>query len=170
MKKRYAWPIVIVAVVVALVALRVALPGLARDYLNGQLADMGDYRGHIEDVDIHLWRGAYAIDGLDIVKTSGQVPVPFVRVETLDLSVSWRALWNGAIVAEAEFLRPELNFVDAEQAQNGRPARARHGARRCSRCCRSSSTASPSSTDAFTFATSAPSRRWTWSSPRSTPW
>ncbi|GAB2791326.1 DUF748 domain-containing protein [Halomonas shantousis] len=119
MKKRYTWPVVaIVAVAVALVILRAMLPDLVRDYLNGQLADMGDYRGHVEDVDIHLWRGAYSIDGLNIVKTSGEVPVPFFRVDTIDLSVSWEDLWQGAIVARADLFQPELNYVDAEQEQN----------------------------------------------------
>ncbi|MCP1366809.1 DUF748 domain-containing protein, partial [Halomonas sp. BBD48] len=120
MKKRYTWPfIVLAAIVVGLVALRVALPGMVRDYLNGQLADMGEYQGHVEEVEIHLWRGAYAINGLEISKASGSVPVPFVRVDTLDLAVSWRALWKGAIVAEAEIFRPELNFVDASQEESG---------------------------------------------------
>ncbi|MDW5378740.1 DUF748 domain-containing protein [Halomonas sp. HP20-15] len=113
MKGRYRWPLVIVVVlVVGLVALRMALPGLVRDYLNEQLADMGAYRGHIEDVDLALWRGAYTINGLTIVKAEEETQVPFFRADALDLSVSWRALWKGAIVAEAVFMSPELNFVD----------------------------------------------------------
>nr|WP_298521884.1 DUF748 domain-containing protein [uncultured Halomonas sp.] len=119
MKKRFTWPLVaIVVLVVALVALRAALPGLVRDYLNEQLAAMGDYRGHIDDVDIHLWRGAYGINGLNIVKTSGEVPVPFVSIDSTDLSVSWSALWKGRIVAEIAVFKPVLNFVDAPQEEN----------------------------------------------------
>lgn len=58
MKKRYAIPLgSLAALLLLLLALHLALPYLVRDYLNGKLADMGDYRGHIADVDLALWRG-----------------------------------------------------------------------------------------------------------------
>lgn len=62
MKKRYAIPLgSLAALLLLLLALHLALPYLVRDYLNGKLADMGDYRGHIADVDLALWRsGALA--------------------------------------------------------------------------------------------------------------
>ncbi|SFH90668.1 DUF748 domain-containing protein [Modicisalibacter xianhensis] len=118
MEKRHAWWVGLTLIVVALVTLRLALPDLARNYINDRLAAVGDYRGQVADVDIHLWRGAYAISGLEIVKTTGNVPVPFVRVDAIDFSVSWRALWQGAIVAEAAIFGPEINFVDAPQASD----------------------------------------------------
>lgn len=102
------------ALLLLLLALHLALPYLVRDYLNGKLADMGDYRGHIADVDLALWRGAYRIDGLSIVKDNGKVPVPFLDAPSIDLSVSWQALWDDhAVVARVVFERPQLNFVDA---------------------------------------------------------
>ncbi|MGV8546330.1 DUF748 domain-containing protein, partial [Pseudomonas aeruginosa] len=56
MKKRYALPLRrLAALLLLLLALHLALPYLVRDYLNGKLADMGDYRGHIADVDLALW-------------------------------------------------------------------------------------------------------------------
>ncbi len=115
MKKRYAIPLgSLAALLLLLLALHLALPYLVRDYLNGKLADMGDYRGHIADVDLALWRGAYRIDGLSIVKDNGKVPVPFLDAPSIDLSVSWQALWDDhAVVARVVFERPQLNFVDA---------------------------------------------------------
>jgi len=114
MKRRYSWPLWTVAgIVVLLVALHIALPYLVRNYLNDKLADMGDYRGQVTDVDLALWRGAYRINGLQIIKVDGKVPVPFVKAPVIDLSVSWHSLWyDHAVVAEVQFLRPELNFVD----------------------------------------------------------
>ena len=80
---------------------------------------MGDYRGHITDVDLAWWRGAYQINELKIVKTSGKVPVPFLDAPLIDLSVSWRSLWyDHAVVAEVVFVHPELNFVDGGNKQN----------------------------------------------------
>jgi len=114
MKRRYSWPLWTVAgIVVVLIAVHIALPYLVRNYLNDKLADMGDYRGQVADVDLALWRGAYRINGLQIVKVDGKVPVPFVKAPVIDLSVSWHSLWyDHAVVAEVQFLRPELNFVD----------------------------------------------------------
>ncbi|KNX76662.1 hypothetical protein DA83_06265 [Pseudomonas sp. 250J] len=120
MKARYRWPLIGLASLVALlVTLHLALPYLVRDYLNDRLADMGDYRGQITDVDLAWWRGAYQINGLNIVKVSGKVPVPLLDAPLIDLSVSWHALWyDRAVVAEVTFVRPELNFVDGGNKQN----------------------------------------------------
>ncbi|MBF8680727.1 DUF748 domain-containing protein [Pseudomonas fulva] len=120
MRARYRWPLIALgSLIVLLVALQLALPYLVRDYLNEKLADMGDYRGEISDVDLAWWRGAYTVNGLKIVKTTGKVPVPFLNAPVIDISVSWHSLWyDRAVVAEVAFLRPELNFVDGGDKQN----------------------------------------------------
>ncbi|CRM30600.1 DUF748 domain-containing protein [Pseudomonas edaphica] len=114
MKRRYSGLLWIVAVlVVVLIALDLALPYLVRNYLNDKLADMGDYRGQVTDVDLALWRGAYRINGLKIVKVDGKVPVPFVNAPLIEFAVSWHSLWyDHAVVAEGHFVKPEINFVD----------------------------------------------------------
>ncbi len=63
--------------VLALLVLRAFLPLLVKKYVNHTLAKIPGYRGHIEDIDLHLWRGAYEIQGLDILKIEGTSPVPF---------------------------------------------------------------------------------------------
>lgn len=119
MKRRYRWPLLSLAgLLVLLLALHLSLPWLVRDYLNDKLADMGDYRGQVTDVDLAWWRGAYKINGLTIVKTSGKVPVPLLEAPLIDLSVSWHSLWyDHAVVAEVTFQRPVLNFVDGGNKQ-----------------------------------------------------
>ncbi|RMP62628.1 hypothetical protein ALQ18_02243 [Pseudomonas marginalis pv. marginalis] len=114
MKRRYSWPLWTAAgLVLLLVALNIALPYVVRNYLNDKLADMGDYRGEVADVDLALWRGAYRIKGLKIVKVDGKVPVPLVNAPLIEFAVSWHSLWyDHAVVAEGHFVRPEINFVD----------------------------------------------------------
>ncbi|MCX4066443.1 DUF748 domain-containing protein [Pseudomonas sp. S1Bt30] len=114
MKRRYSWPLwTIAGLVVVLIALNIALPYLVRNYLNDKLANMGEYRGEIADVDLALWRGAYRINGLQIVKVDGKVPVPFVKAPLIEFAVSWHSLWyDHSVVAEGHFVRPEINFVD----------------------------------------------------------
>ncbi|MFK4134258.1 DUF748 domain-containing protein [Pseudomonas luteola] len=114
MKLRYRTPaLVILSIVVLLIVVQLAMPYVIRHYLNTKLADMGDYRGHIADVDLAWWRGAYRIDGLKIEKVTGKVPVPFLDAPSIDIAVSGRALWEDhAIVGRIIFEHPKLNFVD----------------------------------------------------------
>ena len=100
-------------VAAVLIAARLALPGWARDFANDRLSHMGeDYSGHMEAVDIHLWRGAYTARDFVITKTTGRVPAPLLQAPAIDIALSWRDLFHGAIVARVVFDRPEINFVD----------------------------------------------------------
>ena len=115
MNRRQALPLwILLIIALLLLLLHLALPQLVRNYLNDTLADMGDYRGQVADVDLAWWRGAYQIEGLVIEKKAGGVPVPLLDAPLIDLAVSWRALWQDrAVVAEVEFVDPQLNFVDS---------------------------------------------------------
>lgn len=109
--------IALVALVVVLVAARLAMPYAVERYVNGKLQTLDSYRGQIGDVDIQLWRGAYSIDAIEIVKTGAARPVPFFKSDRLNLSVEWRSLMRGSIVSEAEFVGPELNLVQARSKE-----------------------------------------------------
>jgi len=113
MRTRYRRSLWIIGVVAAvLIVGRILLPYVVLDYLNGRLARMGSYSGHIADIDIHLWRGAYSIDRLTIQKVDGKVPVPFFDTARADISLSWRALARGRLRGKVDFYQPVLNFVD----------------------------------------------------------
>lgn len=102
---------VLIALVLLIVAARIAAPYVIKRVVNEKLAELDGYNGSIDDVDLNLWRGAYEVEGIRIDKTGGKVPVPFVAVERLDLGVDWRALFDGSIVARVALYRPEVNFV-----------------------------------------------------------
>jgi len=123
MRRREKWLIAVVVVIVALVAVRAALPTVIRDYANDKLQALEQYDGHVEDVDLALWRGAYGIDDIEIVKTGGDQPTPFFSAGRIDLSVEWRSLLRGSLAAEAVFQSPNVNFVQGEteqQSQTGK--------------------------------------------------
>ncbi|MCX4198486.1 hypothetical protein OMR07_25790 [Methylobacterium organophilum] len=67
---------ILLALGLLLLLLHLALPHLVRNYLNDKMADMGDYQGHVEDVDLAWWRGAYRIEGLLIEKKDERVQDP----------------------------------------------------------------------------------------------
>lgn len=52
------------------------------------------------------------IRNVKIEKTSGAVPVPFFSAPDVDLSVEWKALFDGAFVGEIDFFKAKLNFVN----------------------------------------------------------
>lgn len=108
LKKRYIIPL---SIVLILVVIRIALPYIVKDYVNKTLADMPGYTGHVADVDLHIYRGAYQIKGLVLDKTEEDEQVPFMEINSIDLSVEWNALFKGAITGEIIVDRPQLNFV-----------------------------------------------------------
>jgi uncharacterized protein YhdP len=101
-------------VAVLLVAVRAALPRFVQRFVDRKLEELPGYTGSVADIDLSLWRGAYQIQGLRVMKTGGKVPVPFVAAREIDLSVEWKALLHGSIVAEIELYEPKLNFVNAK--------------------------------------------------------
>ncbi len=61
MRRRSQLAIVVALLAVALIAARVAAPSVVERYVNRELAEMGEYRGSVTDVDLFLWRGGYAL-------------------------------------------------------------------------------------------------------------
>jgi hypothetical protein len=100
--------------VVLLIGARLALAPLLLRFVNQKLDEIPDYRGHIEDVDLELYRGAYRIEGMVLEKESGKIPVPFFKARSVDLSVEWNALLRKrTLVGEIVVTGPEVNFVVA---------------------------------------------------------
>lgn len=102
-------------VALLLLALRAALPWIVTTYVNRTLNSLPGYEGHIAEVDIHLWRGAYSIhqvgiDKIDITPSGRVQRSPMFYADAIDLSVEWGELFRGAIVGQVEFYRPALNI------------------------------------------------------------
>lgn len=98
-------------VVLLLIGLRIALPTIVTNYLNGILATLPGHEGYIEDVDLQLWRGAYSIHGIRIDQIDDNKREPLFLARDMYFSVSWRALFRGHLVAEAEVIQPKVNIV-----------------------------------------------------------
>jgi hypothetical protein len=96
-----------------LIAVRIALPFIVLHYANDTLEHMKGYYGHIKDVDIALYRGAYKIKNVYLhkVDTTTHVETEFFEVKLVDLSVHWKALFQGKIAGELEFYEPRLKFT-----------------------------------------------------------
>jgi hypothetical protein len=106
------WTFGIVATL--LVAARAALPYVVEEVANRRLMALDSYDGHVEDVDLALWRGAYRLNGIRIVKTGSRQPVPFFDGDRIDLAIEWRNLLRGKVVARCALWNPNVNLVRAE--------------------------------------------------------
>ncbi|MCF0061905.1 DUF748 domain-containing protein [Dyadobacter sp. LJ419] len=102
---------ILIGIVIILIIGRLILPYFVVRYVNKVLADMNGYTGHIEDVDIHLIRGAYQIEGMNIRKVNGKIKEPFILIPKMDLSIQWESLLKGKLVSEVECHNPEINFA-----------------------------------------------------------
>lgn len=116
-RKRLPAFIIVVSVVLVVIGVRAMLPHWVESTINKELADMGNYRGQLQSVELNLWRGAYRIHQLDIRKReeAGTDFIPFLDAPMIDLSISWKDLLKPALVGRIVFHTPELNFVDSEE-------------------------------------------------------
>jgi hypothetical protein len=82
-------------------------------YANKTLANLDNYYGHIEDVDISLYRGAYIIKNIYLNKDDPvtKKQTKFFTSRDIDLSLEWGALFHGSIVGKLVFDSPELFFT-----------------------------------------------------------
>jgi len=108
--------------ILLLVVIRLVLPFGLKTFVNHKLNSAGDYSGHIGDVTVHLWRGAYQVHDIHIFKNGGKIPVPFYSTQVLDLSLEWSELIHGALVTKISMQQPSLNFISGptkDQTQSG---------------------------------------------------
>src|SRR5436309_6043118 len=119
-KRWWFWLLIVIAAAFIIVHTYLAI--WVRDYVNRKLSEIPGYRAHIAAVTLHLWRGAYQIHHIEIVKTNGDVPVPFYSAPLVDFSLEWKALWDRAFVGKIDMYGAKLNLVNgATKAQQQAP-------------------------------------------------
>lgn len=122
-KKRYIVPIIIL---ILLIAFRLYLPTLVKNYVNKVLADIPGYYGQVEDIDIALIRGAYVINGMYLNKGTAESQVPFLNFPKSDISIEWKSLFKGKIVSEIIMTSPEVIYVFEDQKDESGDANVDH--------------------------------------------
>ncbi len=116
-RKRRALKIVL-SILVILIAIRLILPYWVLSNVNKRLAGISGYFGHVDDIELSLYRGAYMVKDIFInrVDTATQKQTPLFACPLVDLSIEWRSLFKGRIVSEMEFSSPALRFTE-DQAE-----------------------------------------------------
>lgn len=99
--------------IVILILLRIALPYIMLHFANKELAKMSGYYGHINDLSVALYRGAYTLDSIYINKIQDKTGKenPFFSAKEVDLSLDWGSLFNGKLAGEVIFIQPDIRFT-----------------------------------------------------------
>ncbi|HUQ52592.1 MAG TPA: DUF748 domain-containing protein [Gammaproteobacteria bacterium] len=116
MRKGLRRTLLVLGIVAAVaIAARLAAPLLVERYVNRALADMGEYHGSVEQINLGLIRGGYELRNLQIVKNDATAETPpFAEIPSMDLSLQWRALFKGSAVGQLVIDQPKLNLVQSE--------------------------------------------------------
>ncbi|MDB5988236.1 MAG: hypothetical protein JWR16_3289 [Nevskia sp.] len=121
-RAKLAWVFGIVAVCLLV---RLALPYLVKSYVNQALNSAPGYSGHVNDIHIALWRGAYSILGLEVRQNNSASKAPLFSSPRTELSVLWSGLLDGVVVAQVKTYDAQLTFAAAggnQAAQTGKNA------------------------------------------------
>ena len=107
--------LILTIVILTVIVVRLALPGLVKNYVNKKINELPGYTGHVDDIDIHLLRGAYVIKNLVLQKKTDPKKYPFLQIRKTYLSIDWPALFKGKLVGEVIMDKPVLNVLTTEE-------------------------------------------------------
>src|SRR5262245_14450151 len=115
LRRRSRWwltvPGVLIVLAIGVVAADYFLDEPFRRELERRMNDrLEGYRVTVRTADVHLLGVAFDLGNLVVVQQAHPDP-PVARIHRLSVSVHWRALLHGAVVANVEFARPEV-YVD----------------------------------------------------------
>ncbi|MHB8581322.1 MAG: DUF748 domain-containing protein [Ignavibacteriaceae bacterium] len=110
MKKKY---IILISVLAFFLIVRIILPYVVLHYANKTLTEMNGYYGHIDDIDLSLYRGAYIIHNIYLNKVDAvsKKQTEFSKSRDVDLSIEWGAIFHGSLVGKMVFDSPVLIFT-----------------------------------------------------------
>lgn len=103
--------------IVTLLIIRLILPHAALRGINWALANkLETYDGHVKDLDLSLYRGAYQLQGLELKKKKSTLP-PLLNIAQIDLSLAWRTLFRGEITGDIHLFEAQLRIIDNDKKE-----------------------------------------------------
>ena len=107
---RLFWYVLGTLLVIAIGA-RMSLPVWLLHQVNARLSHVPGYEGHVADIGVSLYRGAYQLNDVRIMKKAKELKEPFFAAKTIDFSLAWRELFRGKFVSDISIEEGQLNLV-----------------------------------------------------------
>ena len=101
-----------IAILLLLLAARIAAPEAMVWYVNSLLQRQQGISGHVQDIDLALWRGGYDIKQIEIFQHNDNGKLPLFSTQKLSLQLSWAKLVQGDIVTTMAFYKPVIMALD----------------------------------------------------------
>lgn len=107
-KKKFIVPL---SILLFLVAVRIALQPVLLGYINNKLRTFSpEMEGRVSDLNIAIIRGAFGLEGLTMKLK--EADHDFLRVEDADLSLAWREVIKGNLMADVMIAGVDFTFDD----------------------------------------------------------
>ena len=91
---------------------RILMPQYVLWFVNRTIDQNPLYNGRVGSISIHLYKGEYSINDIKLLKTTGNVPVPFFSAKQVKLAIEWNALLHGKVKGTVVMESPQVNFVE----------------------------------------------------------
>lgn len=101
------WKVLLV-IVVALAAIRAALPSLVKSRINGRLASVEGWDAAVADVDLAVLRGGLVLRGIE---ADGKGTSIRLSIDEAAVNVGWGGLLRRRLVASVEIRRPKASLT-----------------------------------------------------------
>jgi hypothetical protein len=111
MTAKRKWFIAFIVLLVMAVSARIALPYVMKAYINHTLENLPNYRGHVDGLSVSIILGAYQLEDITVTQLNSATREPLFTATTIDVSILWRELFHGLIVAEIVAHDPKINFA-----------------------------------------------------------
>ncbi len=108
---------IIVGLVLFIGILRLSAPYAVKYGVNHAIETTEGISGQIGDVDLHLYRGAYEIENIELFTQEKEKSLPLIKISRLDLSILWSALLDGEVVAELVFYDSVISINSAPEKE-----------------------------------------------------
>jgi hypothetical protein len=110
---------ILLSVIILVALVRLFLPEIIKYQMNWYLDNkLKNYQGHINDVDVALYRGAFKLKDLRVWKRNREREDDFfVKIEEIDLSIAWRALLDRRVLGDLEVENAKIVFLDSDKEE-----------------------------------------------------
>jgi hypothetical protein len=98
----------LISVLAVLIIARVSLPYVIKHEANVRLSSIPDYKAHLDDVSLALWRGTFVFKGIKFIHKAGDMSL---KVPRLNLHIFWPALMRHRLYVNAEVTSPRMRML-----------------------------------------------------------